>query len=52
MAAYGTRAGIEGTVSQLVGVTRTRTTPYRTLHMTHLGHVLTAVGLDLHRRDA
>ncbi|MER5700150.1 transposase, partial [Streptomyces mirabilis] len=48
-AAYGTRADVEGTISQAVRVTRTRTTPYRGLDKTHLGHVLTAAGLNLHR---
>ncbi|RZB19501.1 IS1182 family transposase [Streptomyces sp. F001] len=48
-AAYGTLAGVEGTISQAVRVTRTRTTPYRGLRKTHLGHVLTAAGLNLHR---
>ncbi|MFD8780651.1 IS1182 family transposase [Streptomyces sp. NPDC059916] len=48
-AAYGTRAGVEGTISQAVRVTRTRTTPYRGLDKTHLGHVLTAAALNLHR---
>ncbi|MFE0632757.1 transposase [Streptomyces sp. NPDC058864] len=51
-AAYGTRAGVEGTISQAVRVTRTRTTPYRGLHKTHLGHMLIAAGLNLHRLDA
>ncbi|WP_406473341.1 IS1182 family transposase [Streptomyces sp. NBC_01615] len=51
-AAYGTRAGVEGTISQAVRVTRTRTTPYRGLHKTHLGHVLIAAGLNLHRLNA
>ena len=37
-AAYGTRAGVEGTISQAVRVPKT-----------HLGHVLTATGLNLHR---
>ncbi|MDW4910594.1 transposase [Streptomyces sp. ADMS] len=51
-AAYGTRAGIEGTLSQAVRVTRTRTTPYRGLHKTRLGHVLIAAGLNFRRLDA
>lgn len=51
-AAYGTRAGVEGTISQAVRVTRTRTTPYRGLRKTHLGHALIAAGLNLHRLDA
>jgi hypothetical protein len=33
-------------------VTRIRTTPYRGLPKTHLGHVLIAAGLNLHRLDA
>lgn len=49
---YGVRAGVEGTISQAVRVTRTRTTPYRGLPKTHLGHVLIAAGLNLHRLDA
>lgn len=39
----------QGTISQAVRVTWTRTTPYRGLHKTHLGHVLTAAELNLHR---
>jgi hypothetical protein len=50
--AYGVRAGVEGTISQAVRITRTRTTPYRGLRKTHLGHVLIATGLNLHRLDA
>ncbi|MFI6051452.1 IS1182 family transposase [Streptomyces violascens] len=50
--AYGARAGIEGTISQAVRVTRTRTTPYQGLPKTRLGHVLIATGLNLRRLDA
>ncbi|WP_374225173.1 transposase [Streptomyces sp. ISL-98] len=48
----GTRAGVEGAVSQAVRATRTPTTPYRGLHKTRLGHVLIAAGLNFRRLDA
>ena len=49
---YGRRAGIEGTISQAVracGVCRSR---YIGRQKTHLGHVLTAVTINLQRIDA
>jgi transposase len=51
-ARYDSRAGVEGTISQAVRSTRTRTTPYRGLPKTRLGHVLAATGLNLVRLDA
>jgi transposase len=49
---YGLRAGIEGTISQGVRVCRLRRTRYRGLAKTHLGHVLTAVAVNLLRIGA
>ena len=44
--AYAQRAGVEGTISQGVRTCGLRRTRYRGLAKTHLGHVLTAVGLN------
>jgi transposase len=49
---YKRRAGIEGAVSQAVTVTSCRRTRYRGLSKTHLGHVYSAVALNLCRLDA
>lgn|SRR5574337_108447 len=46
---YALRAGIEGTISQAVRITRLRRTPYRGLPKTHLHHVAIAAGLNLRR---
>lgn len=43
---YDRRAGIEATISRGVRTSRLRRTPYIGLKRTHLGHVLTAVGLN------
>src|SRR5919201_1730476 len=43
---YARRAGVEGTISQGVRACGLRRTRYRGLAKTHLGHVLTAVGLN------
>jgi DDE family transposase len=43
---YDRRAGIEGTISRGVRTARLRRTPYIGQDRTHLGHVLTAVGLN------
>ena len=51
-ARYAARAGIEGTISQAVRVTRLRRTPYTGLAKTHLATVLDATGLNLIRADA
>jgi transposase len=45
-AEYNRRAGIEATLSRGVRTSRLRRTPYIGLKRTHLGHVLTAVGLN------
>jgi transposase len=49
---YGKRAGIEGTISQGVRVCRLRRTRYVGLAKTHLGHILTAVAVNLLRIGA
>lgn len=49
---YKRRAGIEGTISQAVTITGCRQTRYRGLSRTHLGHVCSAVALNLCRLDA
>jgi transposase len=49
---YGRRAGIEGTLSQGVRVCRLRRTRYIGLAKTHLGHILTAVAVNLLRIGA
>jgi transposase len=51
-ALYELRAGIEGTLSQGVRVCRLRRTRYIGLAKTHLGHVLTAVAVNLLRIGA
>jgi transposase len=45
-AVYARRAGIEGTISRGMRSTRLRRTRYRGLARVHLGHILTAVGLN------
>jgi len=47
--AYARRAGIEGTLSRGVRRCRLRRTRYIGQEHVHLGHVLTAVGLDFLR---
>jgi transposase len=49
---YKRRAGIEGTISQAVAITGCRRARYRGLRKTHLGHVCSAVALNLCRLDA
>lgn len=49
---YGLRAGIEGTISQGVRRCRLRRTRYIGLAKTHLGHLLTAVAVNLLRIGA
>jgi transposase len=49
---YSKRAGIEGTISQGVRVCRLRRTRYIGLAKTHLGHILTAVAVNLLRIGA
>jgi hypothetical protein len=49
---YKRRAGIEATISQALTVTGCRRTRYRGLRKTHLGHVYSAVALNLCRLDA
>lgn len=49
---YAARAGIEGTIHQAVAVSGMRRTRFRGLAKTHLGHVLTATGINLIRLDA
>jgi len=49
---YGQRAGVEGTISQGVRVCRLRRTRYIGLAKTHLGHLLTAVAVNLLRIGA
>jgi transposase len=51
-ALYGLRAGVEGTISQGVRVCRLRRTRYVGLAKTHLGHILTAVAVNLLRIGA
>ena len=46
---YALRAGVEGTISQVVRTTRLRRTPYLGLPKTHLQHVAIAAGLNLKR---
>ncbi|MGZ6364194.1 MAG: IS1182 family transposase [Ktedonobacterales bacterium] len=46
---YGRRAGIEGTLSQALRLTRLRRTPYEGLAKTHLHHLAIAAGLNLKR---
>jgi transposase len=49
---YGQRAGVEGTIAQGVRVCRLRRTRYIGLAKTHLGHLLTAVAVNLLRIGA
>jgi hypothetical protein len=49
---YRLRAGVEGTISQGVRVCRLRRTRYIGLAKTHLGHILTAVAVNLLRIGA
>jgi hypothetical protein len=51
-AEYARRAGIEATISRGVRGTRLRRTRYRGLARVHLGHILTAVGLNVRRLSA
>lgn len=51
-ALYGLRAGIEGTISQAVRTCGVRRSRYIGQAKTHLGHVLTAVAINLQRIDA
>ena len=46
---YARRAGIEGTISRGTRSTRLRRTRYTGLARVHLGHILTAVGLNVLR---
>ena len=46
---YKIRAGIEGTISQAVGVLGMRHTRYRGLHKVHLQHLMTATAMNLMR---
>ena len=48
-AEYARRAGIEGTISRGTRSTRLRRTRYMGLRRVHLGHLLTAAGLNLLR---
>jgi hypothetical protein len=48
-AEYARRAGIEGTISRGVRCTRLRRTRYIGLARVRLGHILTAVGLNVLR---
>ena len=48
-AEYARRAGIEGTISREVRAARLRRTRYIGLARVHLGHILTAAGLNLLR---
>jgi Transposase DDE domain len=48
-AEYDRRAGIEGTISRGIRSTRLRRTRYRGLARVFLGHILTAVGLNVLR---
>ena len=51
-ALYRRRAGIEGTISQAVRACRLRRTRYIGLAKTHLGHILTAVAVNVLRIGA
>ena len=51
-AEYARRAGIEGTISRGTRSTRLRRTRYMGLARVHLGHILTAVGLNVLRLGA
>jgi transposase len=46
---YDRRAGIEGTISRGVRTSRLRRTPYTGIDRTHLGHILTGLGLNFLR---
>lgn len=46
---YARRAGIEGTISRCIRVTRLRRTRYIGLARVHLSHILTAAGLNMLR---
>jgi len=48
-AEYARRAGIEGTISRGTRAVRLRRTRYIGLRRVHLGHILTAVGLNVLR---
>jgi transposase len=48
-AEYARRAGIEGTISRGMRSTRLRRTRYIGLRRVHLGHILTAAGLNIRR---
>jgi len=50
-ARYAIRAGVEGTISQTVRVTKLRRTRYRDLPATRLGHVFAATAINLIRID-
>jgi IS5 family transposase len=47
--AYKQRAGVEGTISQAVGVLGMRRTRYRGLDKVHLQHLMTAAAMNLMR---
>ena len=49
---YKRRSGIEATISQAAAITGCRRARYRGLRKTHLGHVSSAVALNLRRLDA
>jgi transposase len=49
LAVYAKRAGVEGTISRAVRCCSLRRSRYVGLARTHLGHVLTAVGLNFRR---
>jgi transposase len=51
-ARYDARAGIEGTLSQALRLTKLRQARYRGLARTRLQHLLSAAALNLHRLDA
>jgi transposase len=46
---YALRAGVEGTISQVVRTTRLRRSPYAGLPKTHLHHLALTAGLNLKR---
>lgn len=46
---YKKRAGVEGTISQAVGVLGMRRTRYRGLGKVHLQHLMTAAAMNLMR---
>ena len=46
---YKKRAGVEGTISQAVGVLGMRRTRYRGLDKVHLQHLMTAAAMNLMR---